>query len=372
MKQCWWMGLSLVFWVVMSGVGFGATSPAQIVQSFIDAHRQGRFAEASGLAIEQVDASRSLFSSWLFRSSGVASTGVSADVFLSRKFTDVFQYRLIDTQTNGDNQAFVTAIRTSPSLGHLYTWALAPLQGRPPYELVEAVDTYLTKVNYPVEDSRMEFTLIREANDWYISAIRDERMTQLQAQVAGQPAVSTSDASVPRSAVPSTGAVTSAAASTQDAGRQSSDAQFNATLNHLNQAPSPSATVPSAEAEKPSALTKFKKLFTGKKESQIVARLSEGELNRTFKNIRNAIASYALENSAVPDSATVYDWASLRELVNVYSRAPLPATEEIAGFSFVDYSPAGIDDYILLVKLQRPENGLAQVEVTPYGVDRVN
>ena len=52
--------------------------------------------------------------------------------------------------------------------------------------MIEAVDAYLTKVNYPVEESRMQFVLVREVDSWYISVIFDEKFAQLQQQLQGQ------------------------------------------------------------------------------------------------------------------------------------------------------------------------------------------
>jgi hypothetical protein len=149
---------------------WAATPPAKVVQQFIEAHLQGRFAEARGFTMEQTHLSASLFSGWLFGSGAGRGEVGTADIFLSRKFSQLFRYNIIGTTPHGENQVSVTAVRATPNLVHLYTWALAPKQGATPYALIEAIDTYLTKVNFPVEESRMEFTLIRETGEWYIPA----------------------------------------------------------------------------------------------------------------------------------------------------------------------------------------------------------
>ncbi|MDH3602466.1 MAG: hypothetical protein OEU26_22860, partial [Candidatus Tectomicrobia bacterium] len=311
------IGLSLLLWLVMGGIAWADTTPAKTVQSFIEAHRQGRFAQAQSLLVGQVDARGSLFSNWLFRPGVAGAEVTTADVFLSRKFVEAFQYQLIDTSPNGENQAFVTAIRTSPDMAHLYTWALAPLRGAPPYTLIEAVDTYLTKVNFPIEESRMEFTLIREVGSWYISAIRDEKFGRLQEKVLSQvPMAVASGAAngvalqpaVGTAAPPSLPAAPAPPNASTDTGRQTADAQFDATLKSFNQAPPQIAAVEPKAEEKPSVLTKFKRLFKRQKEeseeeNKTVVRLSDARLKETFDNIRGALVSYAQSNNAIPNSS---------------------------------------------------------------------
>jgi hypothetical protein len=377
--------------MALGGLAWADATPAQTVQSFIEAHRQGRFAQAQSLLVGPVDARGSLFSNWLFRPDMAGAKMTTADMFLSRKFVEAFQYQLIDTAPNGDNQAFVTAIRTSPDLAHLYTWALAPLRGAPPYTLIEAVDTYLTKVNFPVEESRMQFTLIREVGSWYIIAIRDEKFIQLQEQVLSQtPMAAPSGAAnsltpplvgsppVAASVPPVAASVPPAAEAypSNDVGRQTADAQFDATLKSFNQTPPPQPAAVEAKAEeRPSML---KGLFTRKKEaaeegeSKTVVWLSDAKLRETFNGVRDALARYAQSNNSIPNSSTIYDWGSLRQVVNFYGNTPLPNTEAEAGFSFVNYEAEGMDDYVLLVEFSHPQNGFSRVEVTPYGIDRVN
>jgi hypothetical protein len=381
--------------MALGGIAWADATPAKTVQSFIEAHRQGRFAQAQSLLVGPVDARGSLFSNWLFRSGTAGAEMTTADVFLSRKFVEAFQYQLIDTAPNGDNQAFVTAIRTSPDLAHLYTWALAPLRGAPPYTLIEAVDTYLTKVNFPVEESQMRFTLIREVGSWYISAIRDEKFMRLQEQVLSQAPMAAAAGAADGLAVPPAGSPTAAqsvpmaipsvppaapeAYASNDVGRQTADAQFDATLRSFNQTPPPQPAAVEAQAEeKPSMLSKFTGLFKREKEeaeegeSRTVVWLSDAKLRETFEGVRDALARYAQSNNSIPNSSTIYDWRSLRQVVNFYGETSLPKTEAEAGFSFVNYETQGNENYILLVEFRHPQNGLSRVEVTPYGTDRVN
>jgi hypothetical protein len=266
--------------MALGGIAWADATPDKTVQSFIEGHLHGRFAQAQSLLVGPVDARGSLFSNWLFRPGAAGTEMITADVFLSRKFVEVFQYKLIDTTPNGDNQAFVTAIRTSPDLTHLYTWALAPLHGAPPYTLIEAVDTYLTKVNFPVEESRMKFTLIREVGSWYISVIRDEKFIRLQEQVLSQVPMAPASGAANGLAAPPAGSPTAApsvppaappAYASNDVGRQTADAQFDATLKSFNQTPPPQTPPPQTAAveakadDRPTLMNTLKGFFKGRK-----------------------------------------------------------------------------------------------------------
>jgi hypothetical protein len=80
-------------------------------------------------------------------------------------------------------------------------------------------------------------------------------------------------------------------------------------------------------------------------------------------------------NGSIPDRSQIYDWESLRRVVNHYGKKGkgLPPTEQETGFTFVRYTiDSGRSDYSLLVELHEPQDGVNRVEVTPYGVDRVN
>jgi hypothetical protein len=325
----------------------------------------------------------SLFSGWLFGAAGAMGEVGTADIFLSRQFAQTFRYNIIGTAAHGDNQVSVTAMRASPNLAHLYTWALAPKQGAAPYALIEAIDAYLTKVNFPVEESRMEFTLIHEVNDWYISAIRDDKFMQLQQQwLPAQPLATLPPAAPPLSLPGATAAAPAAGTTTTDnLGRQVADAQFNATMQSFNrpyQTPAPVASAPPAKAkeqeDKPSFLDKIANVFSRKdKKSDILVQVADASVQKNFLNIRDALARYAANNRGFPGPADIYDWQSLRQVVNRYGGAKaLPATEAEAGFTFVDYRMGtGREDYTLLVELQESQDGIKRVEVTAYGIDRV-
>ncbi len=366
--------LGLICGFQAGALAVAATSPARVVQQFVEAHLQGRFAAARGVTLEQVNLSTSLFSNWLFGPRGVGGDAATADVFLSRKFAQAFRYNVIGTTSIGDNRVQVTLRRTSPSLIHMYMWALAPRREATPYELIEAIDVYLTKVNYPTETSRMEFTLIREVGEWYISVIHDEKFAQLQQQELGRQPFSAA-ASSPGVAAAAPPAKTT---TTDDLGRQMADAQFNATLQSFNrsyQSPAPgNGSQAEQEEDKPSFLGKIARAFgLGGKEKK-VANLTDANLKKTFNHIRDALALYTVGNQdLVPDSNQLYDWQTLRRLVNFYGKTQLPTTEAEAGFSFVNYIPdPGGDNYTLLLELHQPQDGVKRVEVTPYGVDRAS
>jgi hypothetical protein len=67
----------------------------------------------------------------------------------------------------------------------------------------------------------------------------------------------------------------------------------------------------------------------------------------------------------VPDTSQVYDWKSLRRVVNQYGKTSLPATEEEAGFTFVTYKPAPTrEGYLLVVDLRDPQpDGVKRIEI---------
>ncbi|ETX03221.1 MAG: hypothetical protein ETSY1_00690 [Candidatus Entotheonella factor] len=403
------VGVGLLLWLGLSHMAMAASSPTEAVQRFVESVRQGRFAEAQSYLLDHVDVGSSLFGSWLFNSGSADANAATADVFFSRKFAEVFRYAVIDVANNGDSQAFVTAKRTTPHMGHLYTWALAPQRSALPYTLVEAIDTYLTKVNYPVEESQMQFTLVRELEDWYISAIHDEKFKGLREQIIAQPPLSTTPAAVSL-APPATPAAPlaqpPATTTSVNTGRQAADAQFHATMQGLNKAPqAAAAAVPTAQ-EKKGFFSRVGRVFgLGKKQddglitvqpgasrssavtngqpaaptgsaTQTAAAApsstSEEQLRRRFKLIREALASYAGSNQSVPTTNDIYDWKSLRDVVNFHSRRSLPATESGAGFRFLSYRSLDLDNYVLLVQANLQDTGPTNLEVTPYGVEIAN
>ena len=364
--------LCMLLYGLVSSVAAASLSPAKVVQQFIEDHKQGRFAEARSLTLQNANLSASLFGNWLFNSG--AGNAATADVFLSRKFSQAFRYTISGTTTNGDNQVRIEALRASPNLVHLYTWALAPKRGATPYEIIEAIDTYLTKVNFPVEQSRMEFLLTREAGEWYISAIRDEGFVQLQQQWLARQPRSTTPPPVAAVAGAPPAAQNISTTTSGNAGRQMADQQFNATLqsfNHTYQPPvaDSSQSAPAPE-RKPSFLSRLTGLFGRKDKTS--AKAENPVLQRTLKHIRDALSNYAVSNSNLfPDDTQIYDWQSLQKLVSRHSKEPFPSTEAEAGFSFVNYRVGpNYDDYILLLEFHQPQDGVKRVEVTAYGVEK--
>jgi hypothetical protein len=374
--------LSVVLWLPATGLALAASlAPAKVVEQFIEAYLHGQFAASRSFTLERVKLSDSLFSNWLFGPGGAGSDPATADLFLSRKFIQAFQYTITGTTPTGDNQVTVSAIRTSPNIAHLYTWALAPKRGASPYELIEAVDTYLTKINYPIEESRMQFVLVREVDSWYISAVFDEKFTQLLQQLQGQTQLSAAVAPQgpppPPAAGGTPGTPPAATSTSSDIGRQLSDAQFNATLQGFNRAaqglppasgagnstPSGGSTPPKQDEDEPGIFGKISRAIFGKKKNDANKNLPPS-MTSLLDNVRYAMQRFASANNSVPDPSQLYDWKSLRRIVNQYGKASLPSTEEEAGFSFVKYQP-GInrESYSLVVDLRESPEGAQRVEI---------
>ena len=375
MRQRKLVVLSVALWFQAAGLALAATPPAKVVEQFIEAHLQGQFAASRSFTLERVNLSGSLFSSWIFGSGGPGGDPATADLFLSRKFTQAFRYTITGTTPTGDNQVTVAAVRTSPNIAHMYTWALAPKRGASPYDLIEAVDSYLTKINFPIEESRMQFVLVREVDSWYISAVFDDKFTQLQQQLQGQTQLS---AAVPLQGAPTStgaggtpGAPPGATTTSSDVGRQLSDAQFNATLQGFNRAyqgPPPASVsgnsaAPKKDEDDPGFLGKVSRAVFGSKKSDADKALPPS-MTTTLKNVREAIARFAVANNSVPDTSQLYDWKSLRRIVNRYGKTSLPATEEEAGFTFVNYKPEpSREGYTLVVDLRESQDGVKRVEI---------
>jgi hypothetical protein len=374
--------LSLALWLQVSGFASAATPPAKVVEQFIEAHVQGRFAESRGFALERVDLSASPFSNWLFGPGGAGGNAPTADLFLSRKFTQLFRYTITGTTPTGDNQVSVAVLRTSPNLAHMYTWALAPKRGTTPYELIEAVDAYLTKINFPVEESRMQFVLVREVDSWYISTIVDEKFAQLQQLLQGQTQLSAAVPPQGAATPPGTGGTPGAQPGTTtsgDLGRQLADAQFNATLQGFNRAAQglPPAAGPGSLAQlkqdedEPGFLGKITRAIFGSKKKEVAVKDMSPSIYSNLKNIHNAIRSFVSSHNAVPDIAQIYDWKSLRRVVNQYGKTSLPATEAEAGFTFVNYKPErNGDGYTLLVDIHEPQGGVKRIEINEH-IDKI-
>ena len=375
--------LSLAFWLQVSGFALAATPPAKVVEQFIEANLQGRFAESRGFTLERVDLSASPFSNWLFGPGGAAGNAPTADLFLSRKFTQVFRYTITGTTPTGDNQVSVAVLRASPNLAHMYIWALAPKRGTTPYELIDAVDAYLTKINFPVEESRMQFVLVREVDSWYISTVVDEKFAQLQQLLQGQTqlsaAVPSQGTAAPTGAEGAPGALPGATTTSSDLGRQLADAQFNATLQGFNRAAQglPPAAGPGSPAQpkkdedEPGFLGKITRAIFGSKKKEVVVKDMSPSIYSSLKNMHDAIRSFVSSHNAVPDTAQIYDWKSLRRVVNQYGKTSLPATEAEAGFTFVSYKPErNGDGYTMLLDINEPQGGVKRIEINEQ-IDKI-
>jgi len=375
------MMLSVALWLQAAGLAIAATPPAKVVEQFIEAHLQGQFAASRSFTLERVNLSASPFSNWLFGPGGAGGDAATADLFLSRKFTQAFRYTITGTTATGDNQVAVAAVRSSPNLAHMYTWALAPKRGSAPYELIDAVDTYLTKINFPVEESRMQFVLVREVDSWYISTVFDEKFTQLQQLLQGQTQLAGAPpqgAAAPTGTGGTPGALSGATTTSGDLGRQLADAQFNATLQGFNRAyQGPGSAVgpgspaqPKKDEDEPGFFGKITRAIFGKKSEAAVKGVSP-TIYSTFKNIHDAIVRYSIQANTVPDRSLIYDWKSLRRVINQYGKTSLPATEEEAGFTFVQYKPEPTQDgYTLLVDINEPQDGVKRIEINER-VDRL-
>jgi hypothetical protein len=217
----------------------------------------------------------------------------------------------------------------------------------------------------------------------------DEKFSQLQQMLQGQTQLS---AAVPLSGAPAptgtggppaptgTGgapaalpaATPPAAAASSDIGRQLADAQFNATLQGFNRSsqglpPASGAggsAAPKKDEDEPGFFGKVSRALFGSKKNDATKKDLAPAANATLRNVRDAIARFAAANSGVPEINQIYDWKSLRRVVNQYGRTSLPATEEEAGFSFVDYKPApSREAYLLVVDLREPQDGVKRVEI---------
>ena len=163
LRKCWFLAAMLAL-LRLSGLAYAQSDPDTVVEQYVLALSQGRFAEARAMTLETANLDGSVFGSWLFGDRGAGLPTATADLFLSKKFVEGFRYTITGTTAVGENQVFVTAVRSSPDLAHLYEWAVLPRRDAAPYDIISAVDEYLTAVNYPMEESRLRFTLVREVD----------------------------------------------------------------------------------------------------------------------------------------------------------------------------------------------------------------
>ena len=350
-----------------------------MVEQYISALSQGRFAEARTLTLESANMDGSIFGSWLFGTRGAGLPTATAELFLSQKFVEAFRYTLTGTTPVGENQVYVTAIRSSPDVAHLYEWAVLPKQGAEPYEIITAIDTYLTAVNFPMEESRLRFTLIREVDAWLISAVSDARFARLRQLPGGQAArapVGQAGAadSQPSAAAPEPSPQEPIATTTStDIGRLLADAQFHATLQGFNDTfRSPSQINAAAVESEPKKQRFWKRLAQRLRLKKPAVQIADADLERSLQNIREAISRYTVDNDNVPpDEALIRDWQSLRQLISHHGRKrrQIPDSETAAGFRFVNYT-RDAEGYILQVEFLSPQDGFTHAEITPYRITR--
>lgn len=365
-----WMLVGVLTLLQMSGLAYAQSEPDRVVEQYIVSLSQGRFAEARTLTLESANVNGSVFGSWLFGARGADLPAATADLFLSRKFVDAFRYTITGTTPVGENQVYVTAIRSSPDVAHLYEWAVLPRQDATPYEIVTAIDTYLSAVNFPMEESRLRFTLIREVDVWLISAITDARFARLRlpgSQVARAPTEPADSASEPPPQEP---VVTT---TSTDVGRLLSDARFHATLQGFNDTFRSPSQIAAAAVQPASKKQPFwKRLAQRLKLKKPAVEVADADLQQSLQNIREAIGRYTVDNNNVPpDETLIRDWQSLRQLVSQHGRKrrQIPDHESAAGFRFVSYT-LDAEGYVLQVEFLSPQNGFTHAEITPYRVTR--
>ena len=378
LRKCWLLAGMLTL-LLVSGLAYAQSDPDTVVEQYVMALSQGRFAEARALTLETANLDGSIFGSWLFRGRGGLPTA-TADLFLSQKFVEGFRYTITGTLGVGENQVFVTAVRSSPDVAHLYEWAVLPVKDAAPYDIISAIDTYLTTVNYPVEESRLRFTLIREVDAWFISAITDAKFVRLREVPSRQAArtVDQSDVEVSPAVVSpeESGAREPAATTTSpDVGRLLADARFHATLQGFNDtfrsAPDRDAV---GAGRAPAKRPFWKRLVQRLRPWKNSAQVAEADLDQSLQNIREALTRYTINNDNIPpEEALVRDWRSLRQLVSDHGRKrrQIPDNESDAGFRFVNYS-RDAEGFVLQLEFLSPRNGFTHAEITPYRVIRTH
>ena len=378
MAQISWVLTSALILLQLSGLAYAQSEPDRVVEQYISALSQGRFAEARTLTLESANMDGSIFGSWLFGARGAGLPTATAELFLSQKFVEAFRYTITGTMPVGENQVYVTAIRSSPDVAHLYEWAVLPKQGAEPYEIITAIDTYLTAVNFPMEESRLRFTLIREVDVWLISAISDARFARLRQLSGGQAArapvgqAGNAD-SQPAAAAPEPPQEPIATTTSTDIGRLLADAQFHATLQGFNDTfRSPSQINAAAVEPEPKRQRFWQRLAQRLRLKEPAVQIANADLERSLQNIREAISRYTVDNDNVPpDEALIRDWQSLQQLISQHGRKrrQIPDSEAAAGFRFVNYT-RDAEGYVLQVEFLSPRNGFTHAEITPYRITR--
>jgi hypothetical protein len=118
-------------------------------------------------------------------------------------------------------------------------------------------------------------------------------------------------------------------------------------------------------------LGKITRAIFGSKKKDVAVKDMRPSVYSSLKNMHDAIRSFVSSHSAVPETNQLYDWKSLRRLVNQYGKTSLPGTEAEAGFTFVSYKPERTGDgYTMLLDIHEPEGGLKRIEINER-VDKI-
>ena len=366
-----------------AGLAIAAALPAKVVEQCIEAHLQGHFVTSRSFILARVHVGASLGSNWLFGPRGTGSTVSPADLCRSRTFPQVCRYTSTGTTPTGDKQVTVDVVRSSLNLAHLYPRALAPKRGSTPSALIDAVDASLTHIPGPVEASRRPCVLVRGVDSRDIRTIFGETCTPRRQPWQGRtprsaagplqgPSAPTERGGAPR-ALP--GATTTSSA----LGRPRAAAPCNAMLQGFHRASQglpPAAgpgspTQPKQDKDEPGFFEHITRALFGSQQSE--TKSLSASMDSTFTNIRDALACCAVRHGSAPETSLRDDWQSLRRVVNQYGKPPLPATDEAAGLTLVQYKPALTRDRSTLwVDLRAAQDGATRVDIHLERVDHGN
>ena len=88
-RRCWLLAGALAL-LLLSALAHAQSDPDSVVEQYVLALSQGRFAEARALTLESANVAGSVFGSWLFGDRGSGLPTATADLFLSKKFVEGF------------------------------------------------------------------------------------------------------------------------------------------------------------------------------------------------------------------------------------------------------------------------------------------
>ena len=229
-------------------------------------------------------------------------------------------------------------------------------------------------MNYPTEESRLRFTLVREVDDWYISAVTDAKFARLREAPGRQAA----GAMVDPAEAAATGTRGSRAHRDDDVpGRVGGCCPTRASTPPWRDSTTPSARrrvladgTDETDGSEPARQPFWRRLVQRLRPRQNSQQVTAGELNRSLQNIREAITRYTVNNDNMPpDETLVRDWPSLRQLVADHGRRrrQIPDDESAAGLRFVRYT-RDAEGFVLQLEFLSPQKGFTHVEITPYRV----